>query len=111
MRQPRRFAQVDVFASRPGTGNPLAVVIDADHLDAAQMQAIAAWTNLAETTFVLPPTRDDAQYRIRIFTGQQEIAFAGHPSLGSAHVVLAAGVAQVKAGVLIQECQAGLLRT
>jgi PhzF family phenazine biosynthesis protein len=102
--------QVDVFAPRAGAGNPLAVVFDADDLDLAQMQAIAAWTNLAETTFVLPPSSDDADYRLRIFTTQKEIAFAGHPSIGTAHAVLAAGLARPRdGGLLIQECQAGLL--
>lgn len=105
----RRFLQVDVFAPRPGAGNPLAVVFDAADLDLAQMQAIAAWTNLAETTFVLPPTTPDADYRVRIFTTQKEIAFAGHPSIGTAHAVLATGLATPRDGLLMQECQAGLL--
>lgn len=106
----RRFLQVDVFATRPGAGNPLAVIADGGDLDLAQMQAIAAWTNLAETTFVLPSTTPDADYRVRIFTTQKEIAFAGHPSIGTAHAVLATGMAAPRAGgLLIQECQAGLL--
>ena len=105
----RRFAQVDVFADRPGAGNPLAVVLDADHLDAAAMQRIAAWTNLAETTFLLPPTEPGADYRLRIFTTRQEIAFAGHPSIGSAHAAVAAGVCTSRDGALLQQCQAGLL--
>lgn len=108
-RRRRPFQQVDVFASRPGTGNPLAVVFDAADLDDAQMQAIALWTNLAETTFVLPPTTADASYRVRIFTTLREIAFAGHPSIGTAHAVLAAGLAAPRDGLLLQECQAGLL--
>ena len=105
----RRFLQVDVFAPRAGTGNPLAVVLDVEGLDSAQMQAIAAWTNLAETTFVLPPTTAQAHYRVRIFTTRQEIAFAGHPSIGTAHAVLAAGLVPPASGLLVQECQAGLL--
>lgn len=106
----RRFIQVDVFAPRAGAGNPLAVVFDAGDLDLAQMQAIAAWTDLAETTFVLPPSTPDADYRVRIFTTQKEIAFAGHPSIGTAHAVLATGLATPRdGGLLIQECQAGLL--
>jgi len=105
----RRFLQVDVFADRPGAGNPLAVVLDADHLDAAAMQRIAAWTNLAETTFLLPPTEPGADYRVRIFTTRQEIAFAGHPSIGSAHAAVAAGVCTARDGALLQQCQAGLL--
>ena len=105
----RRFFQVDVFAPRPGAGNPLAVVVDSDGLDDAAMQAIARWTNLAETTFLLPPTEPRADYRVRIFTTRQEIAFAGHPSLGSAHAALAAGLCSGGHGELLQQCQAGLL--
>lgn len=104
-----RYSQVDVFAPRPGAGNPLAVVFDAQDLDDAQMQAIANWTNLAETTFVLAPTSDAADYRVRIFTTRKEIAFAGHPSIGTAHAVLASGFATSRDGELVQECQAGLL--
>ena len=103
------FFQIDVFAERPGAGNPLAVVFGGERLDSAQMQAIAAWTQLAETTFVLPPSRDDADYRVRIFTTQKEIAFAGHPSLGTAQAVLVSGFAQPRDGLLRQECLAGLL--
>jgi PhzF family phenazine biosynthesis protein len=109
MRPPRRFAQVDVFADRPGAGNPLAVVIDADGIDAEAMQAFANWTNLSETTFLLPPTAPGASYRVRIFTPRQELPFAGHPSVGSAHVALDAGLAQATDGRLLQECAAGLL--
>ena len=104
------FHQVDVFSVRAGMGNPLAVVFDAGALDDAQMQAIAAWANLAETTFVLPPTTPEAHYRVRIFTTKREIAFAGHPSIGTAHAVLAEGLlVPPSSGLLIQECQAGLL--
>jgi PhzF family phenazine biosynthesis protein len=109
MRPSHRFAQIDVFADRPGAGNPLAVVFDAEELDDRQMQAIAAWTNLAETTFVLPPSTTQAHYRVRIFTTRQEIAFAGHPSIGTAHAVLAAGLTLPESGLIVQECQAGLL--
>lgn len=105
----RRFFQVDVFAPRPGAGNPLAVVVDAQDLDEEAMQSIARWTNLAETTFLLPPTEPGADYRVRIFTTRQEIAFAGHPSLGSAHAALAAGLCDGARGELLQQCQAGLL--
>ena len=87
----RDFLQLDVFASARGCGNPLAVVFDADGLDAAAMQAIAAWLNLSETTFVLPPTQAGADYRLRIFTPRQELPFAGHPSVGTAHAVLERG--------------------
>lgn len=103
------YFQVDVFAERAGAGNPLAVVFNGEVLDDGQMQAIAAWTQLAETTFVLPPDGDDADYRVRIFTTQREIAFAGHPSLGTAHAVLESGFAQARDGLLRQQCQAGML--
>ena len=105
----RDFLQLDVFAHRPGTGNPLAVVLDAGDLDTAAMQAFANWTNLSETTFVLPPTDPSASYRVRIFTPRQELPFAGHPSVGTAHAVLASGLAQARDGRLVQECAAGLL--
>ena len=105
----RRFLQVDVFSRRPGAGNPLAVVVDADGLDAAAMQAIARWTNLAETTFLLPATEPGADYQVRIFTTRQEIAFAGHPTLGSAHAALATGLCAARDGRLLQQCRAGLL--
>lgn len=105
----RRFFQVDVFSTRAGAGNPLAVVFDGEQLESDQMQAIASWANLAETTFVLPPSTDQAHYRVRIFTTRQEIPFAGHPSIGTAHAVIAAGFASPEAGLLMQECKAGLL--
>jgi PhzF family phenazine biosynthesis protein len=105
----RRFRQVDVFTARPLAGNPVAVVLDADGLDDTTMQRFAAWTNLSETTFVLPPTASGASYRLRIFTPRYEIPFAGHPTIGSAHAVLEAGVAAPRDGFLVQECRAGLL--
>ncbi len=80
-------------------GNPLAVVLDPEGLEDRQMQEIAAWTNLAETTFVLPPNQPEAHYHVRIFTTRQEIAFAGHPSIGTAHAVLAAGLAGARIGL------------
>ena len=89
----RRFMHLDVFAPRAGAGNPLAVVLDAEGLDTDAMQRIAAWTNVIETTFVLPPTTPEASSRVRIFTPRRELAFAGHPSVGTAHAVLAAGLA------------------
>lgn len=104
-----RFKQVDVFTDRPFRGNPVAVVLGADALSTEDMQRIAAWTNLSETTFVLAPTRPDAHYRLRIFTPRDELPFAGHPTLGSAHAVLEAGVAKAEGGVLRQECGAGLV--
>ena len=105
----RDFLQLDVFADRPGTGNPLAVVLDGQGLDTAAMQAFANWTNLSETTFVLPPTDPSASYRVRIFTPRQELPFAGHPSVGTAHAVLESGLAKAVDGRLVQECAAGLL--
>lgn len=105
----RRYLQLDVFADRPGAGNPLAVVLDAEGLDEVQMQAIARWTRLPETTFVFAPTRPGASYRIRIFSPRREVPFAGHPSVGTAHVVLEAGLATVHDGRLVQEGVAGLL--
>ena len=105
----RRYLQLDVFADRPGAGNPLAVVLDAQGLDDVQMQAIARWTRLPETTFVFPPTQPGASYRIRMFSPRREVPFAGHPSVGTAHVVLEAGLASLNGGRLIQEGVAGLL--
>lgn len=102
----RRFKQVDVFTDRPFLGNPVAVVLDAQGLDTDQMQRIAGWTNLSETTFVLPSSVAD--YRLRIFTPRQELPFAGHPTIGSAHAVLEAGIVPRKAK-LVQECGAGLI--
>jgi PhzF family phenazine biosynthesis protein len=100
---------VDVFSPRPGAGNALAVVVGAQDLDTTQMQRIALWNNLAETTFLLPPTKKGADYRLRIFTTHKEIAFAGHPSIGSAHVARVAGLVDPARVELVQECQAGLL--
>ncbi|MEO7324341.1 MAG: PhzF family phenazine biosynthesis protein [Dokdonella sp.] len=104
-----RYLQLDVFSLHPGGGNPLGVIIDAQGWSEIDMQGFAAWTNLVETTFVLRPTSPDASYRLRIFTPQREIPFAGHPTIGSAHAVLETGFAQVRDGVLVQECGAGLL--
>jgi len=105
----RRFLQLDVFAPYAGAGNPLAVVLDAADLDTARMQAFAAWTNLSETVFFLPPTAPEADYRIRIFTPRMELPFAGHPSVGAAWAALEAGLARGRDGGLVQECAAGLL--
>jgi PhzF family phenazine biosynthesis protein len=105
----RGFLELDVFARATGCGNPLAVVLDAEGLDAVDMQAIAAWLNLSETTFVLPSTQAGADYRLRIFTPRQELPFAGHPSVGTAHAVLLRGLATPRDGRLVQECGAGLL--
>jgi PhzF family phenazine biosynthesis protein len=102
------FRQVDVFGSAPLTGNPVAVVHDADDLDDGQMQLLAQWTNLSETTFLLAPTTEEADYRLRIFTPSRELPFAGHPTLGSAHAWLEAGGTPKRADV-VQECGAGLV--
>lgn len=102
-----RFKQVDVFTDRPFLGNPVAVVLDADDIDGAEMRRIAAWTNLSETTFVLKPTTDEADYRLRIFSPGHELPFAGHPTVGSAHAALEAGV--VSGPSFRQECGAGVL--
>ena len=102
-----QFTQVDVFGNGPLTGNPLAVVHNAQGLSAEEMQAFAHWTNLSETTFLLPPTSEKADYRVRIFTPQEELPFAGHPTLGSAHAWLAAGGTPRHSGVVIQECGLG----
>ncbi|MBF4995292.1 PhzF family phenazine biosynthesis protein [Arthrobacter gandavensis] len=106
----RPFAQIDVFSPEPLGGNPLAVVLDASGLSAARMQQFANWTNLAETTFLLPPTDPQADYRVRIFTPTEELPFAGHPTLGSAHAWLEAGGKPRQEGTLIQESAAGLVR-
>ncbi|GAA3932630.1 PhzF family phenazine biosynthesis protein [Luteimonas lutimaris] len=105
----RPYLQLDVFADRPGAGNPLAVVLDAQGLDDDAMQAIARWTRLPETTFVLPATTPDADYRLRIFSPRHEVPFAGHPSVGTAHAVLEAGLAAPRDGLLVQEGAAGNL--
>ena len=104
-----RYLHLDVFAATPGGGNHLGVVTDATGWSDARMQAFARWTNLVETTFLLPPTQPSASYRVRIFTPHKEIPFAGHPSIGSAHAVLLCGLATPVDGVLWQECGAGVL--
>ncbi|MCR1783189.1 PhzF family phenazine biosynthesis protein [Nocardioides carbamazepini] len=105
----REFRQVDVFSAAPLLGNPLAVVHGADGMSAEEMQRFARWTNLSETTFLLAPTDPAADYRVRIFTTEEELPFAGHPTLGSAHAWLEAG--GVPAGErVVQECGVGLVR-
>lgn len=104
----RRFAQVDVFSADPIGGNPVAVVVDAEGVTDEQMAAFARWTNLSETTFLLPPAHNDADYRLRIFTPGGELPFAGHPTLGSAHAWLEAGNT-AKGEHLVQECGVGLV--
>ena len=105
----RRFQQIDVFASGPLNGNPLAVVHDAQGLSGAQMAAFARWTNLSETTFLLPPADAGADYRVRIFTPKGELPFAGHPTLGSCRAWLSAGGRPKTPGRVIQECGVGLV--
>jgi PhzF family phenazine biosynthesis protein len=103
----RDYKVVDVFTRQPLLGNPVAVVLDADGLDTDAMQRIARWTNLSETTFLLPPTADDADYRLRIFTPMRELPFAGHPTLGTAHAVLESGRLAPRDGRFVQECGVG----
>lgn len=104
------FSQVDVFAPGPKAGNPVAVVHDAEGLSTEQMQSFANWTNLSETTFLQKPTHPEADYKLRIFTPASELPFAGHPTLGSAHAWLDMGGQPRQDGVLVQECEAGLVK-
>jgi len=106
----RPFSQVDVFGESPCTGNPVAVVLDAEGMGEEEMQRFARWTNLAETTFVLPPTRPEADYRVRIFTPVLELPFAGHPTLGTCHAWIEAGGMRRAGDEIVQECEAGLIR-
>jgi PhzF family phenazine biosynthesis protein len=105
----RPFRKVDVFTHEPYHGNPVAVVLDGEGLSTEQMQRFAHWTNLSETTFVLPPRIDEADYGVRIFTPTMELPFAGHPTLGTCHAWLEAGGAPRGAGAVVQECAAGLV--
>lgn len=109
-RRARPFAQVDVFAETPYLGNPVAVVVDGDGLSDQEMARFAAWTNLSETTFVVPPQSELADYGLRIFTPNREIPFAGHPTLGSAHAWLEAGGVPRSPDTLVQECGGALVR-
>lgn len=109
MSRARPFAQVDVFSDDPCCGNPLAVVLDGEGLPDETLQLFARWTNLSETTFVLPPTTPEADYRVRIFTPTGELPFAGHPTLGTAHAWLEHGGHPRREGVVVQECAAGLV--
>ncbi len=105
----RPFKQVDVFTSVPLLGNPVAVVLNASGMTDADMQAFANWTNLSETTFVTAPTQAGADYAVRIFTPKNELVFAGHPTLGTAHAVIEAEIAAPKDGKIIQQCKLGLI--
>jgi PhzF family phenazine biosynthesis protein len=104
-----RYLQLDVFPASHGGGNPLGVIVDARGLSTRQMQRIAAWTNLVETTFLLPADDAATNYQLRIFTPAAEIPFAGHPTVGSAHAALDTGFAQARDGKLVQQCGAGML--
>jgi PhzF family phenazine biosynthesis protein len=106
----RDFRQVDVFTDEPGRGNPVAVVHGAEGLGDDEMLLFARWTNLSETTFLLPPRDQRADYRVRIFTPSRELPFAGHPTLGTCHAWLEAGGRPATPGVIVQECDAGLVR-
>jgi PhzF family phenazine biosynthesis protein len=105
----RRFREVDVFTTTPFRGNPVAVVLDSDGLSTSDMQRFANWTNLSETTFVLPPSSEQADYLVRIFTPSRELPFAGHPTLGTCHAWLEAGGKPTLPEVYVQECGAGLI--
>ena len=107
--QNRLFKQVDVFTDQPYLGNPLAVVLDGQGITDEAMQAFARWTNLSETTFLLPPTQPTADYRVRIFTPGGELPFAGHPTLGSCHAWLEAGGQPKRPDLIVQECAKGLV--
>jgi PhzF family phenazine biosynthesis protein len=106
----RPFRQVDVFGSGPYRGNPVAVVLDGQGLSDQEMQRLANWTNLSETTFVLPPEDPEADYRLRIFTPVSELPFAGHPTVGSAHAWLQSGGSPRRPNAVIQECGVGLVK-
>lgn len=106
----RRFKQVDVFTAEPLKGNALAVILDAEGLTDDDMFAMARWTNLAETAFVLTPTSPEADYRVRIFTTDKELPFAGHPTLGTAYALLQSGLKPKNSGYLVQECGVGLVQ-
>jgi PhzF family phenazine biosynthesis protein len=106
----RAFRQVDVFTAVAYGGNPVAVVLDGAGLDDETLQRFAHWTNLSETTFVLPPSTAVADYRVRIFTPSRELPFAGHPTLGTCHAWLEAGGVPHADGLIVQECAAGLIR-
>ncbi len=109
MTRQRRFVQVDVFGEGPLLGNPLAVVLDADGIDDETMAATARWTNLSETTFVLPPTSEGADYRVRIWTPFGELPFAGHPTLGTCWAWRSNGGVSTQPGMTVQQCGAGLI--
>jgi len=106
----RGFRQVDVFTTTPYLGNPVAVVLDATGISDDEMARFARWTNLSETTFVLPPDDGEADYRVRIFTPTVELPFAGHPTLGTCHAWLETGGTPARDATIVQQCAAGLVR-
>lgn len=106
----RPYKVVDAFSATAFLGNPVAVILDGQGLTSEEMQAIARWTNLSETTFVLPATDPAADYFLRIFTPASELPFAGHPTLGSAHAIVEAGLVAAGKTPLIQQCEVGLIR-
>lgn len=106
---PRPFQLVDVFGLAPFSGNPLAVLADAEGLSTDEMQAITRWMNLSETAFLLKPSHPDADYRVRIFTLARELPFAGHPTLGSCHAWLTGGGRPKRQGTMVQQCGIGLV--
>lgn len=110
MSQQIPFQQVDVFTQKPFKGNPVAVILDGNGLRDREMQTIANWTHLSETTFVCRPTNPEGDYRLRIFTPASELSFAGHPTIGSAEAVLKHGIRQKHANYLVQECGEGLIK-
>lgn len=105
-----KFSQADVFTGVPYQGNPVAVIIDGDQLTDSEMQKIANWTHLSETTFICSPTNPEADYRLRIFTPHEELPFAGHPTVGSARVALNNGIKPAHEGYLVQDCGKGLVK-
>lgn len=105
----RGFQLVDVFGAEPFTGNPLAVLLNGEGLETEEMQRITRWFNLSETSFLLPPTQEGADYRVRIFTPERELSFAGHPTLGSCHAWLEAGGRPRRSECIVQQCGAGLI--
>ena len=109
MARQRPFREVDVFTTTPYFGNPVAVVLEGDGLSTDEMQRFAHWTNLSETTFVLPPSSAEADYRVRIFTPNLELPFAGHPTLGTCHAWLETGRGPHDPDAIVQECAAGLV--
>ncbi len=105
----RRFLEIDVFGAEPSRGNALGVILDSEELTTDEMQEFAAWTNFSETTFLLPPTEEGADFKVRIFTPTRELPFAGHPTLGSCFAWLQGGNKPRYPDIVVQECAAGLI--